>query len=263
MPGTQAALLFAGPPCRPTTPPSLPAGCLIACLQLKSIKKELGLEKDEKTALVQKCGALPMPLQPCSPCLLRAAAVVLLWVCDAPSCWMRPSGPSHCQANACMLSPPPHPTPPRPHDHTPPRFRERLEPLKEHLPEAAAKVIEEELEKLQARTHGLRAGVCVQLGWRLGPPASRQGSLVCAWVKVWASCAAPTHPPPKPCRPRCLFLPRTIEPASSEFNSSPPAQPTAPNSQPPHTSPTLTPACRRPSSPPPPSSTSPATTWTG
>ncbi|KAL4421915.1 hypothetical protein ABPG77_005199 [Micractinium sp. CCAP 211/92] len=51
--------------------------------QLKSIKKELGLEKDEKTALVQK-------------------------------------------------------------------FRERLEPLKEHLPEAAAKVIEEELEKLQA-----------------------------------------------------------------------------------------------------------------
>jgi hypothetical protein len=25
-----------------------------ACLQLKSIKKELGLEKDEKTALVQK-----------------------------------------------------------------------------------------------------------------------------------------------------------------------------------------------------------------
>jgi hypothetical protein len=31
----------------------------------------------------------------------------------------------------------------------PPRFRERLEPLQEHLPEAAAKVIEEELEKLQ------------------------------------------------------------------------------------------------------------------
>ncbi|EFN59870.1 hypothetical protein CHLNCDRAFT_33715 [Chlorella variabilis] len=51
--------------------------------QLKSIKKELGLEKDEKTALVQK-------------------------------------------------------------------FRERLEPLREHLPEAAEKVIEEELEKLQA-----------------------------------------------------------------------------------------------------------------
>ncbi|KAL4437435.1 hypothetical protein ABPG75_004574 [Micractinium tetrahymenae] len=51
--------------------------------QLKSIKKELGLEKDEKTALVQK-------------------------------------------------------------------FRERLEPVQEHLPEAAAKVVEEELEKLQA-----------------------------------------------------------------------------------------------------------------
>ncbi|KAI3429896.1 hypothetical protein D9Q98_010207 [Chlorella vulgaris] len=50
--------------------------------QLKSIKKELGLEKDEKTALVQK-------------------------------------------------------------------FRERLEPVKQHLPEAAEKVIEEELEKLQ------------------------------------------------------------------------------------------------------------------
>ncbi|PSC68558.1 Lon protease mitochondrial [Micractinium conductrix] len=51
--------------------------------QLKSIKKELGLEKDEKTALVQK-------------------------------------------------------------------FRERLEPVKGHLPETAEKVIEEELEKLQA-----------------------------------------------------------------------------------------------------------------
>lgn len=51
--------------------------------QLRSIKKELGLEKDDKTALVQK-------------------------------------------------------------------FRERLEPLKEHIPEGAAKVIEEELEKLSA-----------------------------------------------------------------------------------------------------------------
>ena len=50
--------------------------------QLRSIKKELGLEKDDKTALVQK-------------------------------------------------------------------FRERLEPLKDLLPEAAARVIEEELEKLQ------------------------------------------------------------------------------------------------------------------
>jgi ATP-dependent Lon protease len=51
--------------------------------QLRSIKKELGLEKDDKTALVQK-------------------------------------------------------------------FRERLEPVKDALPEAAAKVIEEELEKLSA-----------------------------------------------------------------------------------------------------------------
>lgn len=51
--------------------------------QLRSIKKELGLEKDDKTALVQK-------------------------------------------------------------------FRERLEPVKDALPEAAARVIEEELEKLQA-----------------------------------------------------------------------------------------------------------------
>ena len=35
--------------------------------------------------------------------------------------------------------------------HLPPhRFRERLEPVAEHLPEAAARVIEEELEKLQA-----------------------------------------------------------------------------------------------------------------
>ena len=34
---------------------------------------------------------------------------------------------------------------------SPRRFRERLEPLREHLPEAAEKVIEEELEKLQVR----------------------------------------------------------------------------------------------------------------
>lgn len=37
------------------------------------------------------------------------------------------------------------------------RFRERLEPFKAHLPEAAEKVIEEELEKLQV---GYRRGSC-------------------------------------------------------------------------------------------------------
>jgi len=41
--------------------------------------------------------------------------------------------------------------------HPPRRFRERLEPVKEHLPEAAQKVIEEELEKLQVRLRLIRA----------------------------------------------------------------------------------------------------------
>ena len=43
-----ACLIGIHPPACPCPRPSSP------CLQLKSIKKELGLEKDEKTALVQK-----------------------------------------------------------------------------------------------------------------------------------------------------------------------------------------------------------------
>lgn len=90
--------------------------------QLKSIKKELGLEKDEKSALVQRRG-------------LRGAVGE----------WVRGGG-GGCLTRWGGVGPVPDlPQPLSMH-----RFRERLEPLGSGVPEDVRRVIEEELEKLQA-----------------------------------------------------------------------------------------------------------------
>ena len=156
-------------------------------LQLKSIKKELGLEKDEKTALVQRCVCVCVCMwwwwggeDGAGEGRIDGAAVVLRWCCGEVRgvyVWVTP--------------PTPHPTP-HTHTHTPslpPRFRERLEPLEGRIPEAAVKVIEEELEKLQV---GLSPGGVGQVG---GGPGFHEGRrLEKLRFCFLFSCFYPSHP---------------------------------------------------------------------
>ena len=178
------------------------------------------------------------------------------------------------------------------------RFRERLEPFQEHLTEAVAKVIEEELEKLQVGqgvgAHfccGCAAGCAIATGHKraTGSRASLLGWMPHPLPAIPTVAPAPPPtptppplytlgcPPPPPlfpsprlttpptlCCPRPCPRPRPCPclPITSLQAIEPASSSLLTRPHLPLPLPLPAPLCR-PSTPPPPSSTSPATTWTG